>query len=82
MMKTKLDEFSVGDLCANGFKTMPLHGIVTKVEKLTNPSTGKSRNKSVKIKWIKYTGELRETTYSHGQNFWWLDKIQILAKAS
>ena len=79
--RTRLDDFNIGDLCQNGLKTKPLHGIVVGLEKLNNPENGDSRNKSVKIKWIKHTGETRETWYSHGQNFWWLHKIKILAKA-
>ena len=80
-MKTILDEFNIGDLCQNGLKTKPLHGIVVALEKLNNPENGDSRNKSVKIKWIKHTGETREIWYSHGKNFWWISKVDIIAKS-
>lgn len=80
-MKTRLDDFNIGDLCQNGLKTKPLHGIVVALEKLNNPETGDSRNKSVKIKWLKHTGEIRETWYSHGKNFWWITKIEIIARS-
>lgn len=92
-MTTRLDDFHIGDFCSNGSgafgcdgraapkqKTYRKHGIVTEVTKLHCPKTGNSRNKAIKIRWQK-DGKTREVWYSHGQNFWWLDKIEILAKA-
>ena len=88
-MTTRLDDFHIGDFCSNGAaasmgaekkEIYRKHGIVTEVTKLHCPKTPHTRNKAVKIKWYK-DGETREVWYSHGQNYWWLDKIEILAKA-
>jgi len=88
-MTTRLDDFHIGDFCSNGAaasmgaekkEIYRKHGIVTEVTKLHCPKTGNTRNKAVKIKWHK-DGDTREVWYSHGSNFWWLDKIEILAKA-
>ena len=88
-MTTRLDDFHIGDFCSNGAaasmgavakEIYRKHGIVTEGTKLHCPKTGNTRNKAVKIKWHK-DGDTREVWYSHGQNFWWLDKIEILAKA-
>lgn len=88
-MTTRLDDFHIGDFCSNGAaasmgaekkEIYRKHGIVTEVTKLHCPKTANTRNKAVKIRWYK-DGDTREVWYSHGQNFWWLDKIEILAKA-
>ena len=79
--KSLLDKFDIGDLVQSGLKTSPLHGIVTGLTKHRYPVSG-LRNVCVKIKWLKNTGQTRELEYDLHQKLYWLEKIEIIAKAT
>ena len=76
----RIDEFDVGDLvqtAADTFEGRKI-GVVTKV-------AGERGHKEIKIRWSKQTtGEvqIRDIWYSRHQNHWWLQQVEIIAKAS
>jgi hypothetical protein len=78
--KSLLDKFDIGDLVTSGLKNTPLHGIVVGLTKHDYPVSG-LRNVCVKIKWLKNAGETREIEYDLHQKLYWLEKINIIAKA-
>ena len=76
----RIDDFDVGDLVQTMADTYDGRkiGVVIKV-------AGERGHKEIKIRWNKYTSgqvEIRDVWYSRQQNHWWLQQVEIIAKAS